>query len=334
MTHPEDRQRDWEIFSRAARGETPVYYNEKRYIRKDGSIIWVRFNAAFVRDSNGQAIRTVAICEDITERKLERTYGEMGREVLQILNEPGDLQDSIQRVLAALKTRTGFDAVGIRLQDGDDFPYFAQEGFSKDFLLTENTLIERAADGGVCRDKDGNVSLECTCGLVISGKTDPANPLFTPGGSFWTNDSFPLLDIPPGEDPRLHPRNQCIHQGYASVALVPIRNKDRIVGLIQLNDRRKGCFTLDTVELLEGIASHIGAALMRKRAEEALRETQAILKVAMDNCQVGIAIADASQRCAAVCKLCGTVNSWWRHTEYRQRGRDQSVCGQLAAHKF
>ncbi len=60
-------------------------------------------------------------------------------------------------------------------------------------------LAERGADGGVCRGKDGNVSLECTCGLVISGKTDPANPLFTPGGSCWTNDSFPLLDIPPGD---------------------------------------------------------------------------------------------------------------------------------------
>ena len=69
LTHPEDRQRDWEIFSRAAQGEWPFYYNEKRYIRKDGSIVWVRLNAAFVRDSNGQAIRTVAICEDITERK-------------------------------------------------------------------------------------------------------------------------------------------------------------------------------------------------------------------------------------------------------------------------
>ena len=69
LTHPEDRQRDWEIFSRAARGEMPVYFNEKRYIRKDRSIIWVRLNAGFVRDSNDEPIRTVAICEDITDRK-------------------------------------------------------------------------------------------------------------------------------------------------------------------------------------------------------------------------------------------------------------------------
>jgi signal transduction histidine kinase/ActR/RegA family two-component response regulator len=158
--------------------------------------------------------------------------------------------------------------VGLRLQDGEDFPYYAQDGFSAEFLRTKNTLIERGEDGGVCRDKDGHVCLGCMCGLVIAGKTDPANPRFTRGGSFWTNDSVPLLDLPADQAPRRHPRNQCIHDGYASVALLPIRNKERIVGLLQLNDRRKGRFTLETVELLEGIASHIGAALMRKQAEE------------------------------------------------------------------
>ncbi|MBF0123101.1 MAG: PAS domain S-box protein, partial [Candidatus Omnitrophica bacterium] len=215
-----------------------------------------------------------AIFEDITERKLAGTYADMGREVLQILNESADLEDSIQCILARLKAHTGFDAVGIRLKEGDDFPFFTQNGFSRDFLLTENSLVERSVDGGVCRDKDGKVRLECTCGLVLSGKTDSTNPLFTPGGSCWTNNSFPLLEIPLGQDPRYHPRNQCIHQGYASVALVPIRIKDRIVGLIQFNDRRKGCFTLETVGILEGIASHIGESLMRKRTDEALRESE------------------------------------------------------------
>jgi GAF domain-containing protein len=52
------------------------------------------------------------------------------------------------------------------------------------------------------------------------------------------------------------------------MALVPIRNKDGIVGLIQFNDRSKGRFTIEIVELLERIASHVGAALMRKLAEE------------------------------------------------------------------
>ncbi|MEN6368242.1 MAG: diguanylate cyclase [Thermotogota bacterium] len=206
----------------------------------------------------------------IAERKQAETYRGMSREILEILNESEPLHRSIKRVLATVKARTGADAVGMRLQDSDDFPYLAQEGFSEDFLRTENTLVGRGPDGGVCRDERGNVSLECTCGLVVSGRVDPSSPSFTKGGSFWTNDSFPLLEVPADRDPRYHPRNQCIHSGYASAALVPIRARGKIVGLIQLNDRRKGFFSLAVIEQLEGIAAHIGEALVRKQFEEDL----------------------------------------------------------------
>ena len=233
---------------------------------------------------------------DITGLKLSETYRETGREILQILNEPGNMQNCIRRVLAELKTRIGIDAVGIRLQEGDDFPYFVQEGFPNDFLLTENPLIDRDADGEVCRHPDGSARLECTCGLVISGKTDPVNPLFTQGGSFWTNDSFPLLDLSPGDDPRHHPRNQCMRHGYGSMALVPVRSKDRIVGLIQLNDRCKGRFTLESIELLEGIASHIGGAMTRKQAEEALRESEDRLRTLINATPDIVCFKDAEGR--------------------------------------
>jgi len=243
---------------------------EMRLLRGDASLFWAHLQATPAR--SGEYWITL---NDISSKKRAETYIEMGWEISQILMEPSGLHESIRRVLDVLKTRTGFDAVGIRLQEGDDFPYIAQNGFSTDFMLTENTLIERSVDGGVCRDSDGNISLECTCGLVISGRTDPANPLFTGGGSCWTNDSSPLLAIPSERDPRLHPRNNCIHQGYASVALVPIRDNDKILGLVQFNDRQKKRFTLETIRLLEGIASLMGLAIMRKRLEHALLESEA-----------------------------------------------------------
>jgi diguanylate cyclase (GGDEF)-like protein len=51
---------------------------------------------------------------------------------------------------------------------------------------------------------------------------------------------------------------------------VPIRARGKIVGLLQLNDRRKGFFSLAVIELLEGIAAHIGEAMVRKQFEEDL----------------------------------------------------------------
>ncbi len=241
-------------------------------IHKNGNEFPIELSLSEWETSEGKFF--TGIIHDITERKHVESYIEMNIEVLRILNESGSLEETIQSVVSALKTRTGFDAIGIRLKDGDDFPYIVQEGFSKKFLLTENTLIDRNAEGGLCRDINGDIRLECTCGLVISGKTDPSNPLFTIGGSSWTNDSVPFLDLPLDQDPRYHPRNRCIHEGYASIALIPIRMKDQIIGMIQFNDRRKGCFSLSTVEQLEGIAAHLGGALMRKQVEDALVESE------------------------------------------------------------
>jgi PAS domain S-box-containing protein len=69
LTHPDDRERDWMLFSAAARGETASFQNEVRYQRPDGSIVWVRLNAAFIRDAGGEPVRTVGICEDITAQR-------------------------------------------------------------------------------------------------------------------------------------------------------------------------------------------------------------------------------------------------------------------------
>ncbi len=69
ITHPEDRQRDWEAFQRVVRGDVPDYRVEKRYLRKDGTLAWVNVNMTVLRDAEGRATRTVATTEDITDRK-------------------------------------------------------------------------------------------------------------------------------------------------------------------------------------------------------------------------------------------------------------------------
>jgi PAS domain S-box-containing protein len=69
ITHPEDREADWEAFERVVRGETPSYRIEKRYLRKDGGETWVNVNMTVLRDAAGQPVRTMAVIEDISERR-------------------------------------------------------------------------------------------------------------------------------------------------------------------------------------------------------------------------------------------------------------------------
>lgn len=256
---------------------------EQKFLRRDGSIgyYYSTYHGKF--DDEGNLVAIVGTVLDITERKEIEGRQRLSAEVLGILNDPSSLSDAIGRILDAIKRTTGFDAVGIRLHSGDDFPYCSQNGFSEDFLLAENTLTVRDENGGPCLDADGNLSLECTCGVVLSGKANSESPLFTQGGSFWTNDALPLLDLPAEQDPRLHPRNRCIHEGFRSVALIPVRANQKIVGLLQLNDRRTNRFSLETVEYFEGISSSIGVALVRKQVAEALRQSEQRFREIVEN---------------------------------------------------
>ena len=69
LTHPEDLPATEAFVRRIVSGELPEYRMEKRYIRKDGRVIWVNLTVSIVRAANGQPIYIVAFLEDITLRR-------------------------------------------------------------------------------------------------------------------------------------------------------------------------------------------------------------------------------------------------------------------------
>jgi PAS domain S-box-containing protein len=69
ITHPDEREREREAMRRVIAGELSVYDAEKRYIRKDGTPVWVQMTANIIRDESGRPLRSMAVIQDITERK-------------------------------------------------------------------------------------------------------------------------------------------------------------------------------------------------------------------------------------------------------------------------
>jgi len=70
ITHPDDRDEDVRRIDLAIREGKGHWNSEKRYFRKDGETIWVSVDGVLVRDDNGRPFRTMAIVQDITQRKL------------------------------------------------------------------------------------------------------------------------------------------------------------------------------------------------------------------------------------------------------------------------
>ncbi|MEI6725753.1 MAG: PAS domain S-box protein, partial [Actinomycetes bacterium] len=247
----------------------------------------VAWHNTVIRDDEGTIVATLSSGDDITESKRTERLMAVPSEILRIIASPAPVRETVGGIVAALKEATGYDAVGMRLEQDGDYPFIGSLGYTDEFLAAENVLAERSPDDELCRNADGSISLECTCGLVISGAADPENPLFTPGGSAWTNDSLPFLDVPPEEDPRLHPRNRCIHVGFRSLALVPLRAGDEILGLLHLGDSHTDRLTLDMVHFFEGLGASIGVAIQSKQVEEALRQSKAMRDITEAAAHVG-----------------------------------------------
>lgn len=102
LTHPDDRGTDDPEIGRLLRGETEEYHSEKRYLTKQGRVRWVRVSARLIRDAARRPLRTIAVVEDITERKeAEAALVSLTMDLERRVEErTGELTDSQQRLRA------------------------------------------------------------------------------------------------------------------------------------------------------------------------------------------------------------------------------------------
>jgi two-component system cell cycle sensor histidine kinase/response regulator CckA len=69
ITHPDDRESCLAALRSLLAGEMPSHTIEKRYLRRDGSIVWASVYVSLVRDPDNTPRYFIGVIEDITERK-------------------------------------------------------------------------------------------------------------------------------------------------------------------------------------------------------------------------------------------------------------------------
>jgi diguanylate cyclase (GGDEF)-like protein/PAS domain S-box-containing protein len=86
ITHPEDLDADLVFVREMLEGSRQSYRMEKRYLHRDGQVVWVLLSVSLVRDDAGGPVHFISQLQDITERK--RAEAEVGRQTreLQELN--------------------------------------------------------------------------------------------------------------------------------------------------------------------------------------------------------------------------------------------------------
>jgi diguanylate cyclase (GGDEF)-like protein/PAS domain S-box-containing protein len=116
ISHPDDREMTATQLARLRAGDVDAARLQKRYIRKDGSVVWVELTVALVRDAAAKPQYEIAIMEDITERKhaeaqqaahtrYQEAIADFGQAAL-AKRDPAELvEEAVQTVLRALNAQ-------------------------------------------------------------------------------------------------------------------------------------------------------------------------------------------------------------------------------------
>jgi PAS domain S-box-containing protein len=98
ITHPDDLETDLEGARRLLAGEIETYSREKRYFRKDGSIVWIYLTVSLMRSPLGEPRYFISVTEDITERKRIEEAQRFLAEVSASLSSSLDYRTTLARV--------------------------------------------------------------------------------------------------------------------------------------------------------------------------------------------------------------------------------------------
>lgn len=112
ISDPNDREKDLARFNKMVAGDMPEVVVQKKYIRKDGKVIWIEVNAAAIRDNSGRPVRTIAIIVDITDRlKQEQEIRKLNLELEQRVKErTAELEKSKETAEDANRAKSEFVA--------------------------------------------------------------------------------------------------------------------------------------------------------------------------------------------------------------------------------
>gem|GEM_PF-3358596 len=229
---------------------------ESEYLRKDGTALPVEVSLRAFEIEGRSFFQT--IIRDITERKKGEMRISAMNALLKLFMKKTSRQEYLSAVINLIRLWSGCSSAGIRLLDKNGcIPYESQQGFSREFLDSENLLTV--------------TDHQCACVRVMLGQHyDLESKYVNEHGSFKIDDLKALLVSLSDEDRRSY-RGGCFGEGFRSLAVVPVRHQEKTVAAIHMADERPGIISSGSLELVESLSLLIGEAIFRFATEEALK---------------------------------------------------------------
>src|SRR5262245_934880 len=265
ITHQDDLESDWDQARRLLAGEIENYSMEKRYYRKDGSIVWVNLTVSLARKANGSPDYFVSVVEDISARKrLEEANLKRVALLADVSAALAEHQVSLQIML-----QKSAEAL-VRHMDA---------AFARIWTLNPTeSLLELQASAGMYTHLNGRHSRvpfgELKIGLIAKERQPHL-----------TNDVV--------NDPRISDPEWARENGMVAFAGYPLLVEDRVVGVMAMFARQP--LTEDTIEAIATVAAPIAQGIERKRTEDALRASEEKFRILADTAPVMVWVSGADK---------------------------------------
>ncbi len=270
ITHPDDLEIDLGYVGQMLAGEIPYYHLEKRYLHKQGHVVWILLSVSLVRDDEGRPLYFIAQIQDITERKLAEHALRRNSKILQNFSvnlkhlhriNTTEYQDF--EALFADCLETGCEILGL------------PTGIVSQ--IQDCTYIVRAVKTNLPIEAGAEFDLEDTyCRAVVQEKSTIA---YAQVGKMETMQTHPVYQ----------------NLKLESYIGTPIWVKGKIYGTLNFSSTkaRKEGFQPQERELIELMAQSIGrfiaaweTEMERQQAEASLRESEARFRTVADSAPV------------------------------------------------
>ncbi len=262
ITYPEDLESDLAKLKQLLLGQIPSYQMEKRYICKQGDIVWINLSVSLVRDKNDQPLYFVALIENINQRK-------QAQQALSQLNE--ELETRVQQRTAQLEQLnsmllTTTAQLEKRNQELDQFAYVASHDLKAPLRAIANlaSWIEEDLEDKLDEETRYNMNLlrsrvqrleNLINGLLAYSRVGrlKSEPQFVKVRDL-LSERIDLLDIPPGftieivgEMPTLITEISPLQQVFSNLINNAIKHHPRNDGKVTITTTEKPNFYEFTV---------------------------------------------------------------------------------------